>query len=173
MKINKSRLKSIRSPSNSRRGGRSGVVIYRIWKLLFLLLLLLLLLFFFFFGFRRFSLIFNWFSLILIDSHWFSFFFPSKIIASSSFFIDFHWFSMVFIDFSSVFIDFGGGSDPRSYFDSGRSGGGSGSCPGPSPGADPRTNPSSGRKMHEKPYEFNGFCRFWRQNARVFAIFSK
>ena len=67
---------------------------------------------------------------------------------------------MVFIDFSSVFIDFGGGSDPRSYFDSGRSGGGSGSCPGPSPGADPRTNPSSGRKMHEKPYEFNGFAVF-------------
>ena len=88
-------------------------------------------------------------------------FFPSKIIASSSFFIDFHGFSLVFIDFSSVFIDFGGGSDPRSYFDSGRFGGGSGSCPGPSPGADsPKTVPILAAKSMKK-----------HQFLMVFAVF--
>ena len=113
------------------------------------------------------------------------------------FFMNFHRFSLIFIDFQlrslpphsfpaeisaspfisswdpSLPIHFQLGSLPPHSFQAEIPASGSGSCPGPSPGADPRTNPSSGRKMYEKPYEFNGFCRFWRQNARVFAIFSK
>ena len=113
------------------------------------------------------------------------------------FFMNFHRFSLIFIDFQlrslpphsfpaeisaspfisswdpSLPIHFQLGSLPPHSFPAEIPASGSGSCPGPSPGADPRTNPSSGRKMYEKQYEFIGFCRFWRQNATVFAIFSK